>query len=189
MVSVKTKSELIAEVNGLLGAVGDRFDVEMTGNEDGDAERDFMVHHCPKRLEATIRSLPAASMHLLSGIAAGPVSVVGLAERSGRLKGTVSKHVQRLVGSDLVRRTPLPGNRKEVELTLTRDGKLVCDAHRRLHDEMTSGLSDFLQAYANDDLEVIATVLRDLAAADRNGVRLARASARSERIPRPGSAR
>ena len=86
MVSVKTKSVLIADINTLLGAVGDKFEAD----EDGDAERDFMVERCPKRLEATIRSLPTLSVHLLAVIADGPVSVVGLAARSDQLKGTVS---------------------------------------------------------------------------------------------------
>ena len=71
-----------------------------------------------------VRSLPTLSACTCSPhIADGPVSVVGLAARSGQLKGTVSKHVQRLVEAGLVERTPIPGNRKEVVLTLTADGR------------------------------------------------------------------
>jgi DNA-binding MarR family transcriptional regulator len=168
MVSMKTKSELIAAINDLVGAVGDKFD----GAEDGDAERDYMAQHCPRRLERTIRTLPTLSMHLLAGIADGPVSVVGLAARSAQLKGTVSKHVQRLVEAGLVARTPIPGNRKEVELTLTGDGELVADAHRQLHDEMAGGLHDFLKRYGNAELEVLVKVLRDLLSAKKTGVRI-----------------
>lgn len=174
MVSVKTKSALIADVSQLLTAVGDKFDVEMTGAEDGDAERDFVVAHCPARLEATVRDLPSSAMHLLAVIAEGPVGVVGLASRSGQLKGTVSKYVQRLVEADLVTRTAIPGNRKEVQLTLTGDGELVVEAHRRLHDEMGQGIHDFLKAYGNAELQVVATVLRDLLAATKDGVRITR---------------
>src|ERR1700712_5155133 len=97
MVSMKTKSALIADINELVGAVGDKFDIELSAAEDGDADRDFMAARCPQRLEPTVRSLPALSMHLLADIATGPVSVVGLAARTSQLKGTVSKHVQRLV--------------------------------------------------------------------------------------------
>ncbi|MDT5323482.1 MAG: hypothetical protein QOF25_634, partial [Mycobacterium sp.] len=98
---------------------------------------------------------------------------VGLAARSGQLKGTVSKHVQRLVDAGLVARTPIPGNRKEIELTPTADGELVVDAHRRLHDEMAHGLHDFLQRYSGVELQVLAKVLRDVMAARRVGVRIA----------------
>ncbi|MET0474929.1 MAG: MarR family transcriptional regulator [Mycobacterium sp.] len=171
---MKTKSALIANINQLVGAIGDKFDVELNGDEDGDAQRDFMAVRCPERLQTTVRTLPALSMHLLAAIANGPVSVVGLAARSGQLKGTVSKHVHRLVEAGLVTRMPIPGNRKEVELLLSADGELVCDAHRRLHDEMALGLHDFLEGYSNADLQVVEKVLSDLLATRRNGVRLAR---------------
>src|ERR1700704_6102775 len=47
MVSVKTKADLVDEINALIGAVGDKFDAE-----EGDPERDYMAAHCPKRLQA-----------------------------------------------------------------------------------------------------------------------------------------
>jgi DNA-binding MarR family transcriptional regulator len=165
---MKTKSALIADIDDLIGVVADKFDTD----EDGDAERDFMSERCPARLEATVRALPRLSMHLLAEIAEGPVSVVGLAARSGQLKGTVSKHVQRLVDAGLVARTPVPGNRKEVQLSPTADGELVTDVHRRLHDEMRQGLHDFLKRYSSAELHVLAKVLADLASARRVGVRL-----------------
>lgn len=166
MVSMKTKSSLIAEIDDLMGALG----IEFGGDGDGDAERDFLIERCPDRLEPLARTLPTLSLHLLAGIADGPVSVVGLAARSGQLKGTVSKHVQRLVEAGLVERTPVPGNRKEVELRLTADGVLVERAHDALHAEMAAGMRAFLSRYRVADLEVIETVLRDLLAARARGL-------------------
>ena len=168
MVSVKTKSGLIEAINMLIGAVGDKFEAD----EDGDPERDFMAQRCPKRLEAAVRGLPTLSVHLLAAIAEEPVSLVGLAGKSGQLKGTVSKHVQRLVEAGLVVRSPVPGNRKEIQLDLTADGALICAAHRELHDEMDLGRREFLQRYSNADLQVLETVLRDLLAARKEGVRI-----------------
>lgn len=168
MVSMKTKSALIDAVNSLIGSVKEKFDED----GDGDPERDFVAHRCPKRLERTARGLPMLSMHLLDAIADGPVSVVGLAARTGRLKGTVSKHVQRLVEAGFVQRTPVPGNRKEVQLELTADGALVSAAHRELHAEMERGLREFLERYSNADLTVLEKVLRDLLAARKDGVRI-----------------
>lgn len=168
MVSVKTKLELIDAITGLMATVGDRL-----GNDgEGDAERDFMAAGCPRRLEPLVRTLPTSSMHLLAEIAEGPVSLVGLAARSGRLKGTVSKHVQRLVEAGLVARAPVPGNRKEIELGLTADGELVADLHRKLHEEMDRGTRDFLLRYSGADLQVLVKVLGDLAGAHKDGVRL-----------------
>ncbi|MCV7254147.1 MarR family transcriptional regulator [Mycolicibacterium fluoranthenivorans] len=165
---MKTKAALVDAINALIGAVGDKFDTD----EDGDPERDFIAARCPKRLEGTVRALPTLSMHLLAAIADGPLSLVGLAARSGQLKGTVSKHVQRLVEAGLVERTPVPGNRKEIALGLTADGELVTAAHGELHDEMDRGMREFLQRYSNADLQVLETVLRDLLAARKEGVRI-----------------
>jgi len=168
MVSVKTKSALISDIDTAVQTVRDRFD----GDTDGDAERDFIVQRCPAHLESVIRELPTLSMHLMARIEDGPVSVVGLAARSAQLKGTVSKHVQRLVAAGLVQRAPIPGNRKEIALTLTDDGASVARAHLELHQEMTQSLHDFLQRYSQADLQVLATVLADLASAEKIGVRI-----------------
>jgi DNA-binding MarR family transcriptional regulator len=167
MVSMKTKAELVDEINALIGAVGDKFD-----GEEGDPERDFMIEHIPKRLEGVARRLPTLSMHLLAHIGEGPVSVVGLAARADQLKGTVSKHVQRLVEAGLVERSPIPGNRKEVTLSLTADGRVVADIHEKLHGEMKRGIMDFLSRYSNAELSVLATILSDFLAADKVGVRI-----------------
>ena len=167
MVSVKTKSGLVDEIGTLVREVGDMFD-----SEEGDAERDYMAARCPKRLERTVRTLPTLSMRLLEGISDEPVGVVGLAARSGLLKGTVSKHVQRLVDADLVRRELVPGNRKEVALTLTDAGRLVSEVHRRMHEEMRQGVEDFLSRYSNAELAVLIKVLRDLLGAEKVGVRI-----------------
>jgi DNA-binding MarR family transcriptional regulator len=167
MVSVKTKAELVDEINALIGAVGDKFD-----GEEGDPERDYMAAHCPKRLEGIARRLPTLSMHLLAHIAEGPVSVVGLAARADQLKGTVSKHVQRLVEAGLVERTPIPGNRKEVTLGLTADGMVVAEVHERMHDEMKRGVVEFLSRYNNAELSVLTKMLRDFLSAQKVGVRI-----------------
>jgi DNA-binding MarR family transcriptional regulator len=164
---VKTKAELVDEINDLVGAVGDKFDAA-----EGDPERDYMAAHCPKRLEGIARRLPSLSMHLLAHIAEGPVSVVGLAARADQLKGTVSKHVQRLVEAGLVKRTPIPGNRKEVTLGLTADGKVVAEVHERMHDEMKRGVAEFLSRYNNAELSVLAKMLRDFLSAQKVGVRI-----------------
>jgi DNA-binding MarR family transcriptional regulator len=167
MVSVKTKADLVDEINALIGAVGDKFDAE-----EGDPERDYMIEHIPKRLEGVVLRLPTLSMHLLARIAEGPVSVVGLAARANQLKGTVSKHVQRLVEAGLVERTPIPGNRKEVTLGLTGDGKVVADIHEQLHVEMKGGVVDFLSRYSNAELSVLAKMLSDFLSARKVGVRI-----------------
>jgi hypothetical protein len=51
---------------------------------------------------------------------------------------------------------------------------LVVAAHQHLHDEMTLGVHDFLQVYSNAELQVVTTILQDLPAARKDGVRISR---------------
>jgi DNA-binding MarR family transcriptional regulator len=167
MVSVKTKAAAVGEISSLVQAVGAKFDTS-----DVDAEREFMTEHCPRRLEPLVRSIPTHTIHLLDHLTDDPVNVVALAARAGRLKGTVSKHVQRLVDAGLIERSPVPGNRKEVALSLTADGRTVAHAHRHMHEEMNRGLEDFLSCYTRAELATVSKVLQDLLKTQRVGVRL-----------------
>jgi DNA-binding MarR family transcriptional regulator len=178
MVSVKTKTDEIARIADLIRAVGDKFD-----DSDGDAERDFMAEHCPRRLKSAVRDLPTLSMHLLDHIGDDPINLVALAAHSGQLKGTVSKHVQRLVAAGLVERLPVPGNRKEINLRLTADGRAVARAHRHLHEEMNRGMSDFLSRYTHAELATLTKILGDLLATERVGVRLVPKPTAASRTP------
>ena len=125
---MKTKADAVGEIGRRLIALADKFE------DDGDAERDYLTAHCAAHLEQPIREIPTLGVHLLAAIADGAVNIVGLAAASGQLKGTVSKNVQRLVAAGLVQRSPVPGNRKEIRLSLTADGQVggssSCATHR-----------------------------------------------------------
>jgi DNA-binding MarR family transcriptional regulator len=165
MVSMKTKTEAAGAITHLLDALSDKFDT------DEDAERDYLAEHCPGHLKSAARELPTLAIHLLDRIAGGSVNIVGLAAQSGQLKGTVSKHVQRLVDAGLVERSPVPGNRKEIRLSLTPDGSAVARVHGRMHGEKDEGLNEFLMRYSAAELATITKVLGDLLATERRGFR------------------
>lgn len=170
MVSVKTKSETVGEISRLVEALSDKFETDV------DAEREYLVTRLPEHLTEVVREVPTLAVHLLASIAdvvltGGTLNVVGLAAQTGQLKGTVSKHVQRLVDAGLVGRDPVPGNRKEIRLSLTPDGRLVVDVHRRLHEEITGSLGDFLSRYTAAELAVVSKILVDLLQTERQGVR------------------
>jgi DNA-binding MarR family transcriptional regulator len=171
MVSVKTKSGTVGEISRLVEALSDKFETDV------DAEREYLAVRLPERLEGAVRELPTLSVHLLAAIAdgggdGGSVNVVGLAAQAGQLKGTVSKHVQRLVDTGLVARDPVPGNRKEIRLSLTLDGRRVVDVHRQMHQEITGGIEEFLLRYTAAELAVMVKVLSDLLHAEKRGVRI-----------------
>jgi len=160
IVSVKTKAAAVTEITELLSALADRY----AGADGVDEERDYLVAACPDRLEPTIREMSTLAMHLLAGIGEGATNIVGLAAQSRQLKGTVSKHVQRLVEAGLVERGPVENNRKEVRLSLTADGAALVSAHRRMHEEKSDALAAFLLRYTNAELQTLTAVLGDLVA-------------------------
>lgn len=163
MVSVKTT---IAEITELVEAAAAKFDT------DDDAERAYLVERLPPRLVGRVEGLSVLSLHLMDHMAGGTTNIVGLAASSRQLKGTVSKHVQRLVEAGLVRRDAVPGNRKEVALSLTSDGETVTAVHRDMHDEQNRGIEDFLARYSDDELATVAKILRDLLNSEKRGLRL-----------------
>ena len=164
MVSMKTKAEAVERIGQLLTDLADRHD-----DRDVDDERDYLVAHCPARLERPIREIPTLGVHLLAAIGDGATNIVGLAAQSGQLKGTVSKNVQRLVEAGLVQRGPVPGNRKEIRLSLTPDGRELHRVHRRMHDQMRVALGDFFLRYTGAELATVAKVLTDLLATAGTG--------------------
>ncbi|MDA2894815.1 MarR family transcriptional regulator [Mycolicibacterium sp. BiH015] len=154
---MKTKAEAVDEIGRLLTGLAD--------SDDGaDRERDYMVAASPPPLAPLIRELPTIAMHLLAGIGDGATNIVGLSALSGHPKGTVSKHVQRLVEAGLVQRSPVPGNRKEIHLSLTADGVELDRVHRRMHEERFEALRNFLLRYTSAELQTLAKILGDLLA-------------------------
>ena len=171
MVSVKTKAEAVDEIGALLNALAE--------TDDGvDDERDYLVDACPARLEPVIREMPTLAIHLLAAIGDGATNIVGLAARSGQLKGTVSKQVQRLVEAGLVQRSPVEGNRKEIHLSLTDDGVVLDRVHRRMHEEKFDALRDFLLRYTGAELLTLTKVLGDLVASGAEVIRPLRRTGR-----------
>lgn len=164
MVSVKTKAEAVEEIGRLLIALAEM-------NDGPDDERDYLVDGCPERLHAVIREMPTVAIHLLAAIGDGATNIVGLAARSGQLKGTVSKHVQRLVEAGLVQRSPVAGNRKEIHLSLTEDGTVLDRVHSRMHDEKFDALRNFLLRYSGAELHTLAKVLGDLVTSEAAVIR------------------
>lgn len=171
MVSMKTKAEAVDEIGRLLIALAE--------TDDGaDDERDYLVDGCPERLEPVIREMPTLAIHLLAAIGDGATNIVGLSARSGQLKGTVSKQVQRLVEAGLVRRSPVEGNRKAIHLSLTDDGMVLDRVHRRMHEEKSNALQDFLLRYSGAELRTLTKVLGDLVESDAAVIRPLRRTGR-----------
>lgn len=170
---MKTTSHAVTRIEELLEQVSARF-----AAEDPD-EQAWLRDQCSAQAQHVLESLSVQSLHLLDEIPGDDVpltssnsaNIVGLSRRTGIPKGTVSKVVQRLVAQGAVARHRLPNNSKEVHLRLTALGAELQSAHRSLHEQMGTGLAEFLARYGQADLEVITRVLTDLLRLPREGLR------------------
>jgi DNA-binding MarR family transcriptional regulator len=86
--------------------------------------------------------------HIVQAIGeAGGLNVTGLAARFGITKSAASQMVAKLVKKGFVEKRQAPHSNKEFLLSLTERGRLVFDAHERLHgremDELIAKLSTF----------------------------------------------
>lgn len=170
MVSVKTNADRIERIEELIGRLSARFADEDEG------EQQWMAEQCSPEARRVLAGLSVQSLHLLDAIPAddgtgASVNIVGLSRATGVPKGTVSKIVQRLAAGGVVARHRRPDNRKEVHLRLTELGAEIQRAHRGLHEQMGSGLAEFMGRYSAADLEVVMRVLDDLLRMPRDGLR------------------
>ncbi|RQW84470.1 MAG: MarR family transcriptional regulator [Geobacter sp.] len=86
--------------------------------------------------------------HIIQAIGeAAEMNVTGLANRFGITKSAASQMVSKLVRKGFVEKRPAPHSNKEFLLSLTERGRLVFDAHERLHgremDELIVKLGTF----------------------------------------------
>lgn len=173
IVSMTTTRATISRIEDLLGQISARF-----AAEDPD-EQAWLRDQCSPEAQRVLDSLSVANLHLLEEIPGEdvplssnqPANIIGLSRTTGVPKGTVSKAVQRLVTQGAVTRHRLPDNSKEVHLRLTAIGAEIQAAHRGLHEQMGSGLTEFLARYSEADLEVLIRVLTDLLHLPREGLR------------------
>lgn len=171
MVFMETKRELIDSITHFTARLIQRF-----SEEDAD-EQEHMRRLCSPDAQLALGRMSVESLHLLDAIPAetdnheASTNIVGLAEMTRSPKGTVSKRVQRLTELGVVSRHRLPGNRKEVHLSLTPIGEEIRAAHRSLHEHMGTIPADFLARYSTTELRVITRVLDDLLRMPRDGLR------------------
>ncbi|WP_245600818.1 MarR family winged helix-turn-helix transcriptional regulator [Streptomyces sulphureus] len=163
---METKTDAVGRIERLLAQVAGRFTAE------DDAEQQWLIDQCSPEAARLVPQLSVQALHLLDAVPAdGSINVVGLSRATDVPKGTVSKHVRRLVVAGALERHRLPDNLKEVHLRLAPVGAEIQQAHRSLHAQTEEGLRAFLHRYSEADLAVLARVLTDLARMPREGLR------------------
>jgi DNA-binding MarR family transcriptional regulator len=82
-----------------------------------------------------------------------------LAEAMRITKGSVSKLTAKLREKGLIQAYHAPGNRKEINYSLTDDGREVFRLYVRLHDEIHTNLIDIIHKYDENERLLISDFL------------------------------
>ena len=77
-------------------------------------------------------------------------------------KAAITKIGNRLLADELVERTQMNDNKKEVYFLLTRQGRRLFDLHEKLHDIEAERAFRFLSRYKTDELQIIQRFLQDV---------------------------
>jgi len=173
---METNRSAVVEISELLEKLATRF------TQEDPQEQDFMRKQLSTDGQRALSGLSVSALHLLSALPPrretsdapdeqDALNVVGLAERAGVAKGTVSKAVPRLEAAGVIERFQRPTNRKEVLLRVTELGEEIRRAHVSLHDEMQGSFAKFLARYPDKDLQVVIRIMTDLLHTPRDGVR------------------
>lgn len=103
-----------------------------------------------------------AAMLLTHIVDHAPITSHEIARRAGLDPSTVSRHVSRLEGEDLVTRSPDPNDARAARVSPTRKGRKTVARLREAHRAL---LAEILRDWPTEDLEALAPLLHRLAAA------------------------
>lgn len=98
--------------------------------------------------------------HIVQAVGeADGMNVTGLAVRFGITKSAASQMVSKLVRKGFVEKRPSPHSNKEFILFLTERGRMVFDAHERLHGREMDELIVKLSAFSLSQIATLSVLL------------------------------
>ncbi|MNW37916.1 Transcriptional repressor AdcR [compost metagenome] len=116
------------------------------------------------RLKKLLPRLSVSSLHVLDVINAHEsIKGVDIARDMGITKGAVSKITRKLLDQDLIRKTRLPDNLKEIYFSVTSLGAELAELHRVFHQEQDQKSMELLTSFDTASLEIVADFLEKLA--------------------------
>ncbi|GAA0391539.1 MarR family transcriptional regulator [Paenibacillus motobuensis] len=92
-----------------------------------------------------------------------PINHSAIAEKLKLSKASITKISKKLLELDLIRRTQLNDNRKEVYFRLTLHGKQLYDLHRDMHEAEERRFMRFLEDYSEIELQTIFKFFQGMA--------------------------
>jgi len=124
----------------------------------------LMEHISDDRLKGLLPHLSISGLHILDVIDTHErIKGVDIAREMGITKGAVSKITRKLLEQDLIRKTQLPDNLKEIYFSVTPLGAELAELHRLFHQQQDQKAMELLASYDAMSLETVAGFLEKLA--------------------------
>lgn len=92
-----------------------------------------------------------------------PVNHSAIAEKLKLSKASITKISKKLLELDLIHRTQLNDNRKEVYFRLTAEGRQLFEMHRAMHEAEEQRFMRFLDHYSDHELHTILKFFQGMA--------------------------
>ncbi|MEC1260720.1 MarR family transcriptional regulator [Bacillus swezeyi] len=111
--------------------------------------------------------LNMSDIHTISCIGDNePINVTSIAEKMEFSKATISRISTKLIKKDLIIKTQLSDNKKEIYFRLSQKGRQVHIIHQREHEKIEGRFKRFLSRYSSEEILFARRLFHDLLATD-----------------------
>ncbi|WP_207263949.1 MarR family transcriptional regulator [Desulfovibrio sp. Huiquan2017] len=103
--------------------------------------------------------LHPSEIHTIEAVGNQFNTVTAISNYFGITKGAVSQVITKLHKKNYIRKERNEAYPKEVILSLTDKGKKAYETHKKLHEIMDSGMTEFLDSYPEEWIQTFQTML------------------------------
>lgn len=157
MINHSDKTHIILDIVDSISQIVRRYQAE------DDEEKQWLIQHSPSgEIKGIMEEMSVMMLSVLDAIGnLEPVNGITVSKQVGISKGSVSKVTRKLIDKQLILIEYLPNNKKEVLFRTTELGKEIHRLHHELHQQINAGVNRFLHQYTADELQFLASIMRD----------------------------
>ena len=108
------------------------------------------------RTFGTAHLLYQSEIHFIDAIGSGEgLNASQISKKMGITNGAVTQVAEKLVKKKLVERYKIQGNKKEVYLRLTTEGKTAFENHKLFHQELSDRMIEYLDGLKKEQMDAL----------------------------------
>ena len=108
------------------------------------------------RTFGTDHLLYQSEIHFIDAIGPGEgLNASQISKKLGITNGAVTQVADKLVKKKLIEKYKIRGNKKEVYLRLTAEGKIAFENHKRFHQELSDRMLEYLDGLTEEQMDAL----------------------------------